>query len=93
MLDGMLETLTKLHAGRFTERFGMGPQTAAVLITVAGDNPEKLKNELSLAALCGVSPLKASSGKTVRHRLNRGGDRGANNALWTIASGCMRSEP
>jgi hypothetical protein len=47
----------------------------------------------SLAALCGLSPLQASSGKTVRHRLNRGGDRSANNALWTIALVRMRSDP
>lgn len=60
---------------------------------MAGDNPERLKSEASLAALCGVSPLQASSGKTVRHRLNRGGDRSANNALWTIAMVRMRSDP
>lgn len=84
---------TQQHAKRLTERFGVGPQTAAVLVAVAGDNPERLKNESSLAALCGVTPLQASSGKTVRHRLNRGGDRCANNALWTIAMVRMRSDP
>jgi transposase InsO family protein len=52
-----------------------------------------LRSEAALAALCGVNPLPASSGKTVRHRLNRGGDRQANNALWTIAMVRMRSEP
>ncbi|MFM0572663.1 transposase, partial [Paraburkholderia caledonica] len=52
-----------------------------------------LKSEAALAALCGASPLQASSGKTVRHRLNRGGDRSANNALWTIAMVRMRSDP
>ncbi|WP_415797842.1 transposase [Comamonas aquatilis] len=92
-LDAMLEKLTQQHAKRLTERFGVGPQTAAVLVAVAGDNPERLKNESSLAALCGVTPLQASSGKTVRHRLNRGGDRYANNALWTIAMVRMRSDP
>lgn len=56
-------------------------------------NPERLRNEAALAALCGASPLQASSGKTTRHRLNRGGDRSANNALWTIAMVRMRSEP
>ena len=71
---------------------GVGPQTAAVLIAVAGDNPERLRNEAALAALCGVSPLQASSGKTTRHRLNRGGDRSANDALWTIAMVRMRSD-
>jgi hypothetical protein len=58
-----------------------------------GDNPERLKSEAALAALCGVNPLPASSGKTIRHRLNRGGSRAANNALWTIAMVRMRSDP
>jgi transposase len=92
-LDAMLDRLTSQHASRLRERFGVGPQTAAVLVAVAGDNPERLKSEAALAALCGTSPLQASSGKTVRHRLNRGGDRSANNALWTIAMVRMRSEP
>jgi len=55
--------------------------------------PDRLRNDAALAALCGVSPLEASSGKVVRHRLNRGGDRRANNALWTITLVRMRSEP
>jgi transposase len=80
-------------AHRLRNQFGAGPQSAATLISVAGDNPERLKSESALAALCGVSPLPASSGKTVRHRLNRGGDRSANNALWTIAMVRMRSDP
>jgi len=92
-LDAMLDSLTTQYAPRLRGRFGVGPQTAAVLVAVAGDNPERLKSEASLAALCGVSPLQASSGKTVRHRLNRGGDRSANNALWTIALVRMRSDP
>lgn len=92
-LDAMLDRLTSEHASRLRERFGVGPQTAAVLVAVAGDNPERLKSEAALAALCGASPLQASSGKTVRHRLNRGGDRSANNALWTIAMVRMRSDP
>jgi transposase len=92
-LDAMLDRLTSQHASRLRERFGVGPQTAAVLVAVAGDNPERLKSEAALTALCGTSPLQASSGKTVRHRLNRGGDRSANNALWTIAMVRMRSEP
>jgi len=93
VLDSMLEQLTRQHAGRLRKRFGVGPQTAATLLAVAGDNPERLKSEAALAALCGVSPLQASSGKTSRHRLNRGGDRSANNALWTIALVRMRSDP
>nr|WP_250114939.1 transposase [Escherichia coli] len=62
-------------------------------MAVAGDNPECLKNEAALASLCGVNPLPASSGKTVRHRLNRGDSREANNALWTIPLVRMRSDP
>lgn len=91
-LDLMLERLTQQHAKRLRSRFGIGPHTAASLIAVAGDNPERLRNEAALAALCGVSPLPASSGKTIRHRLNRGGDRSANNALWTIALVRMRGD-
>ena len=80
-LDGMLENLTRQHAKRLREKFGVGPQTAAVLVAVAGDNPERLRSEAALAALYGVSPLQASSGKTILHRLNRGGDRSANKYL------------
>ncbi|PXF30128.1 transposase [Pokkaliibacter plantistimulans] len=91
--DKTLDALTKQHAKRLRNQFGVGPQTAAVLLSVAGDNPERLKSEAALAALCGASPLPASSGNTIRHRLNRGGSRTANNALWTIAMVRMRSEP
>ncbi len=93
LLDSHLEQLTSEHAPRLRQEFGVGAQTAAVLVCVAGDNPDRLKSEAALAALCGVSPLQASSGKTTRHRLNRGGDRSANNALWTIAMVRMRSDP
>lgn len=92
-LDESLDKLTRKYASNLRSQFGVGPQTAATLLTVAGDNPERLKNEAALASLCGVNPLPASSGKTVRHRLNRGGSREANNALWTIALVRMRSEP
>jgi transposase len=81
VLDSALESMTAKHAKRLRQRFGIGPYTAATLIAVAGDNPERLKSEAAMAALCGASPLEASSGKTQRHRLNRGGDRTANNAL------------
>ena len=59
----------------------------------AGDNPERLRSEAAWAHLCGVAPLEASSGKVVRRRLNRGGDRQANAALWRIALVRMRSDP
>jgi transposase len=92
-LDSQLEQLTLAFAPNLREQFGVGPLTAATLIVAAGDNPERLRSEAALAALCGVNPLQASSGKTARHRLNRGGNRQANNALWTIALVRMRSEP
>jgi transposase len=92
-LDAALEELTKRAGNRLLARFGVGPQTAATLLVTAGDNPDRLRSEAALAALCGVSPLEASSGKTTRHRLNRGGDRAANNALWTISMVRMRSDP
>lgn len=91
-LDKQLTRLTKLAAPRLLGRFGVGPHSAATLLVTAGDNPTRLRNESALAALCGVSPLEASSGKTSRHRLNRGGQRQANNALWTIAMVRMRSD-
>lgn len=92
-LDKTLDKLTAQAAKRMRQQFGVGPQTAATLLAVAGDNPERLRSEAALASLCGVNPLEASSGKTVRHRLNRGGNRDANNALWTIAMVRMRSDP
>lgn len=91
-LDAQLARLTKKAAPRLLLRFGVGPHTAATLLVVAGDNPTRLHSEAALAALCGTSPLQASSGKVQRHRLNRGGNRQANNALWTIAMVRMRSD-
>ena len=63
------------------------------IYVTAGDNPERLRSEAALAALCGASPVEASSGLTIRHRLNRGGDRKANNARSTVALVRMRSDP
>ena len=71
---------------------GVGPDTASVLLVAAGDNPQRLTTEASFAALCGVSPVQASSGQTIRHRLNRGGNRKANSALWRIATTRMRTD-
>ncbi|KUJ66773.1 transposase [Streptomyces albus subsp. albus] len=69
---------------------GVGPDSAATLLISAGDNPERLTNEASFAALCGTSPVEASSGKTQRRRLNRGGDRQANAALYRIVLSRLR---
>ena len=71
---------------------GVGPDTAAALLVAAGDNPGRMKSERSFAALCGSSPVQASSGQTIRHRLNRGGNRKANNALWRIATTRIRHD-
>ena len=65
--------------------YGVGIDTATLLLVAAGDNPERLRSEAAWAHLCGTAPIPASSGKTVRHRLNRSGDRQANHALWRIA--------
>ena len=73
--------------------YGVGPHTAAALLVAAGDNPGRMNSEAAFAALCGVSPVQASSGRTVRHRLNRGGNRQANNALWRIATTRIRTDP
>lgn len=71
-------------APRLLKLRGVGVDVAGQLLVTAGDNRDRLRSESSFAHLCGVAPLPASSGKTVRHRLNRGGDRGANQALWRI---------
>ena len=69
---------------------GVGADTAAALLVAAGDNPQRMRTEASFAALCGASPIEASSGPRRRHRLNRGGNRAANNALWRIATVRLR---
>lgn len=72
---------------------GVGVAVAAQLLITAGGNPDRLRNEASFAALCGTAPVPASSGKTTRHRLSRGGDRGANYALHVIATVRMSCDP
>lgn len=73
--------------------YGSGPLSAAALALAAGDNPERMESEASFAALCGASPIEASSGKVRRHRPNRGGDRRANRALHVIAMHRTRTDP
>jgi transposase len=72
---------------------GMATVVAATPLATAGDNPGRVRTEASFAALCGASPVDASSGKQLRHRLNRGGDRQANSALWTIAMTRLAHDP
>ncbi len=83
-LDNHLDTLVADTAPNLIALIGVGTDTAAALLVTAGDNPDRLSSEASFAALCGVNPLPASSGRTQRHRLNRAGNRDANSALWRI---------
>jgi len=92
-LDAMIAAIVDELAPNLVARNSIGHTSAAQLILTAGDNSERLRSEASFAALCGVSPVPASSGKTTRHRLNRGGDRAANSALHIIAIGRLRSDP
>ncbi|QOV98692.1 IS110 family transposase [Rhodococcus pyridinivorans] len=85
-----LAALVKEVAPRTASVFGLGPDTAAALLITVGDNPQRLRSESSFAHLCGVAPIPASSGKTNRHRLHRGGDRRANQALHTAVVVCLR---
>lgn len=84
-LDAMIKPIVDDLAPDLVAQNSIGYGSAAQLLITAGDNPGRLKSEASFAALCGVSPVPASSGKTDRHRLNRGGDRAANSALHIIA--------
>jgi transposase len=91
--DREIEQLVVAVAPALIAVEGVGALTASALLVSAGDNPDRLRSEAAFAHLCGVAPIPASSGKTVRHRLNRGGDRSANNALWVIALGRMARDP
>ena len=92
-LDELLGDLIAQAAPRLLKQPGIGPEIAARMLLVAGDNPTRLRSDAALAALCGASPIEASSGKTIRHRLNRGGDRQGNSALWLIATNRMIHHP
>ena len=83
-LRAEIKRLIQTTAPALVEAFGVGPDTAADLLVAAGSNPDRLHSEAAFASLCGVSPVPASSGKTNRHRLNRGGDRQANAALYRV---------
>jgi transposase len=92
-VDRMLTDLIGRTAPSLLDLHGVGTDTAASLLVTAGDNPDRLHSERSWAHLCGVTPIPASSGKTIRHRLNRGGDRQANTALYRIVLTRMASDP
>jgi transposase len=92
-IDVVLGRLIREHWEDLLSLYGVGIDTAAALLVAAGDNPERLRSEAAWAHLCGVAPIEASSGKVVRLRLNRGGDRQANSALWHIVTTRMSSHP
>ena len=89
--DVHLEHLTRQLAPDLVQAHGMGAGTAAEMLVLIGDNPERIRSEAALAKLCGACPIPASSGKTTRHRLNRGGNRQANAALYRVVIVRMRS--
>ena len=88
--DEALDTLTRRAAPTLREVFGIGPDSAAEMMIVAGDNPTRIRSDAAFAKLCGACPIPASSGVTNRHRLFRGGHRQANAALYRIVIVRMR---
>jgi transposase len=92
-LDKLIEPLVAAINPRLLATFGVGPDTAGQLLVTAGDNPDRITSEAAFAMLCGAAPLPASSGRTHRHRLNRGGDRQANAALYRIVLSRLRHDP
>ncbi len=92
-LDELIVPLVTVRAPGLLSLYGVGPDTAALLLIAAGDHPGRLHSEAAWAHLCAAAPIPASSGKTVRHRLNPGGDRQANHALWRIVITRMSSHP
>jgi transposase len=91
-LEAHLDRLVAQVAPELVALLGIGTDNAATLLIVAADNPKRLGSEASFANLCGVAPIEASSGKVVRHRLNRGGNREANRALYMICLARMRRD-
>jgi len=92
-LRDQLDELTVLANPALRAAKGVGVDVASILLIAAGDNAERLHSEAAFAAVCGVSPIEASSGQIVRHRLNRGGNRQANHALWRIALVRLSNDP
>ncbi|MCX5338626.1 transposase [Streptomyces atratus] len=88
--DILLGKLTKAHAPDLVDAFGIGADTAAEVLVTIGDNPERIRSQAAFAKLAGVCPVPASSGKTTRHRLNHGGHRHLNSALYRVATVRMR---
>jgi transposase len=92
-LDERIAPLVTGSAPELLALYGVGIDVAATLLVAAGDNPERLRSEAAWAHLCGVAPVPASSGKVTRYRLNSGGNRQANSALWSIAMVRLAHDP
>jgi transposase len=92
-LDARIKPIIAEHFPALLGLHGVGIHSAAQLLMTAGDNPHRLHSDAAFAKLCAACPQPASSGKTVRHRLDRGGDRRANKALFRIVLVRMRFEP
>lgn len=91
-LGEQIESLVRATSPELVALDGVGPDTAATLMIVAGDNPDRLNSEAAFANLCGSAPIPASSGKVVRHRLNPHGNREANRALYVVALNRLRRD-
>jgi transposase len=91
-LNVLLTELVEETAPELLGLYGVGVDTAATLLVTAGDNPGRIRSEAAWAHLCGVAPIQASSGKVTRVRLDRGGDRQANSALWVVVITRMGSD-
>lgn len=92
-LDAVIAPLVKDINPALLELNGVGPDVAGQLLVTAGQNTDRLRSEAAFAMLCGVAPIPASSGRTHRHRLNRGGDRQANAAIYRVVLCRMRWDP
>lgn len=93
LFDDQIAALVDEIVPELTQAVGIGREVAAQILCTVGDNPERLRSEAAFAMLCGVAPIPASSGKTQRHRLNRGGDRAANSALHLAVITRLRVDP
>jgi transposase len=92
-LDTLIQPLVEAINPRLLELNGVGADVAGQLLVTAGQNPDRIRSEAAFAMLCGVAPIPASSGRTHRHRLNRGGDRQANSAIHRIVICRLRWDP
>jgi transposase len=94
--DAALQEILDSYAPMLCDLTGVGTEVASQLLVTVGDNPDRIGSEAQFAALVGVAPIPASSGKITRHRLSRGGDRNANHALYQVVlvrmASCQRTE-